>query len=95
MHFGGRRRRRRAIRRAPATRSSPRGSSAPTSSAEKKSYVPTQDDVRRRERMVATNTLLGATARASLFEAVFWGILAAVAALAGLLFSREKPRTVT
>jgi hypothetical protein len=58
---------------------------------EKKAYVPTQEDVRRRERMVATNTLLSATARASLFEAVFWGILAAVAALAGLLFSREKP----
>jgi len=58
---------------------------------EKKAYVPTQEDVRRRERMVATNTLLVYTARASLFEAAFWGVLAAIAALAGFLFSREKP----
>lgn len=57
---------------------------------EKKSYAPTQDDVRRRERVVATNTLLSLTARASLYEAMLWGILAVVAALAGFLFSREK-----
>jgi hypothetical protein len=57
---------------------------------EKKSYAPTQDDVRRRERVVATNTLLSLTARASLYEAMLWGILALVAALAGYLFSREK-----
>jgi hypothetical protein len=56
----------------------------------KKSFTPMQDDVRRRERAVAMNTLLALTARASLFEAVFWAILAAFAALAGFLFSREK-----
>ncbi|HEX9397597.1 MAG TPA: hypothetical protein VF943_12765 [Burkholderiales bacterium] len=56
----------------------------------KKSFTPTQDDVRRREREVATHTLLNLTARASLLEAVLWGILAGLAALAGFLFSREK-----
>jgi hypothetical protein len=57
---------------------------------DKKSYAPSQDDVRRRERMVATNTMLNLTARASLYEALLWGILAVVAATAGFLFSREK-----
>ena len=57
---------------------------------EKKSFAPSQDDIRRRERMVASNTLMSATARAGLFEAVLWAILAAVAVLAGFLFSREK-----
>jgi len=58
---------------------------------EKKSYAPTQDDVRRRERMVATNTLMVATARASQFEAALWGVLALIAAVTGFIFSREKP----
>jgi hypothetical protein len=57
---------------------------------EKKAYAPTQDDVRRRERVVATNTLLSLSARASFYEAILWGILALVASLAGYLFSREK-----
>jgi hypothetical protein len=57
---------------------------------EKKAFAPTQDDVRRRERVVATGTLLSLSARASLHEALLWSILAAVALLAGYLFSREK-----
>ena len=57
---------------------------------EKKSFAPNQDDIRRRERMVATNTLLSSTARASLNEALLWLILGVSAALSGFLFSREK-----
>ncbi len=57
---------------------------------EKKTFAPNQDDIRKRERMVATNTLLNETARASLNEALLWLILGAAAALSGFLFSREK-----
>ena len=59
---------------------------------EKKAYVPTQDDVRRRERMVAYSSYLVATARASQFEAALWGILAFIGAVAGFLFAHEKTR---
>jgi len=57
---------------------------------DKKSFAPSQDDIRRRERVVAFNTLLAVTARASLYEALLWLILGAAAALSGFLFSREK-----
>jgi len=57
---------------------------------EKKSFAPNQDDIRRRERVVATNTLLNETARASFREAVLWLILGVAAVLSGFLFSQEK-----
>ena len=57
---------------------------------DKKSFAPSQDDIRRRERMVASNTLLAATARASFSEALLWLILGAAAALSGFALSREK-----
>ena len=57
---------------------------------EKKAFAPNQDEIRRRERVVATRTLLNETARNSLNEALLWLILALAAALAGILFSREK-----
>lgn len=60
---------------------------------EKKTFAPAQDDIRRRERVVATNTLLNETSRASLNEALLWLILGVAAALAGFLFSREKNST--
>ena len=57
---------------------------------DKRSFVPNQDDIRRRERVVATNTLLNETARASLREALLWLILGVAALLSGFLISREK-----
>lgn len=57
---------------------------------EKKSFAPNQDEIRRRERIVATRTLLNETARVSLNEALVWLILAVAATLSGFLFSREK-----
>ena len=57
---------------------------------DKKTFAPSQDDIRKRERMVATNTLLNETARSSLNEALLWLILGVAAAVSGFAFSREK-----
>ncbi len=59
-------------------------------SGEAKSFAPTQEDLVRRERVVAYYSQAGYVARSSLVEAVLWSIMGVVAVLFGFAMSFEK-----
>lgn len=59
-------------------------------SGETKSFVPTQEDLVRRERVVAYYSQAEYAARASLAEAVLWSITGLLAVLFGFAMSFEK-----
>src|SRR5438093_12673471 len=57
---------------------------------ETRTFAPTQEDLMRRERVVAYYSRAEYSARSSLAEALLWMILALVAILFGILMSLEK-----
>ena len=57
---------------------------------ERKVFQPSQQDIRRRERLVANQAQLEYAARDSLTEALLWLVAGVLAALFGYAFSREK-----
>ena len=57
---------------------------------ETRTFAPTQEDLIRRERVVANHARVDYSARGSLAEALLWLIIALVAVLFGILMSLEK-----
>ena len=62
---------------------------------ETRTFAPTQEDLLRRERVVAYYARAEYSARSNLAEALLWMILAMVAILFGILMSFEKAPTPT
>ena len=61
-------------------------------SGARKPFAPTQSDVRRRDRVVATQTRLEESMRESFNSGVLWLVWGVIAVLFGLGMSREAPR---
>jgi len=59
-------------------------------SGETRTFAPTQEDLKRRERVVAYYSRTEYTARSSLAEALLWLIVGVVAVLFGIVMSLEK-----
>jgi hypothetical protein len=58
---------------------------------ETRAFAPTQEDLMRRERVIAYYSRVDYSARSSLAEALLWLIIALVAVLFGMFMSLEKP----
>ncbi len=57
---------------------------------QKRAFVPAQEDIRKRERVVANFAQLGSAARGSFIEAMLWLMTGLLSVLFGFAFSREK-----
>ena len=57
----------------------------------RKRFAPTQTDIRRRDHVVATQTRLEESMRASLSTGLLWLIWGALAVLFGFGLARQKP----
>jgi len=60
-----------------------------------RTFAPTEEDLKRRERLVAHYARLELAARSTLAEALLWLIAAVVAVVLGLVVSLEKPPVPT